>query len=138
MAQALIGQQLLFSGTASHRGRQTSVFPGNSSLRHLFYGRILLDGTVRLYKIYGGHKEATVALLKDRGVFGELGLGEGSRQSAFAEARARLRSPAPVESVHSRSDIGLEMWETLSIATSALKLRKEMRAWDDGPRAGWT
>ncbi len=51
----------------------------------------LLEGTVRLYKIYGGHKEATVALLKDRGVFGELDLGEGSRQSAFAEAHTGAR-----------------------------------------------
>ena len=51
----------------------------------------LLEGTVRLYKIYGGHKEATVALLKDRGVFGELDLGEGSRQSAFAEAHTGVR-----------------------------------------------
>jgi len=46
----------------------------------------LLEGTVRLYKIYGAYKEATVALLKDRGVFGELGLDEGSRQRCFAEA----------------------------------------------------
>ena len=51
----------------------------------------LLEGTVRLYKIYGGHKEATVALLKDRGVFGELGLDGGSRQSAFAEAHTGVR-----------------------------------------------
>src|SRR5918998_3887760 len=46
----------------------------------------LLEGTVRLYKLYGEFKEATVALLQDGGVFGELGLEEGSRQSAFAEA----------------------------------------------------
>ena len=46
----------------------------------------LIGGTVRLYKIYGAHKEATVALLMDRGVFGELGLDEGSRQRCFAEA----------------------------------------------------
>jgi CRP-like cAMP-binding protein len=32
----------------------------------------LLSGTVRLYKIYGDHKEATTALLKDGGVFGKL------------------------------------------------------------------
>jgi CRP-like cAMP-binding protein len=51
----------------------------------------LLEGTVRLYKIYGGYKEATVALLKDRGVFGELGLDEGSRQNAFAEAHTGAR-----------------------------------------------
>ena len=46
----------------------------------------LLGGTVRLYKLYGEYKEATVALLQDGGVFGEPGLEEGSRQSVFAEA----------------------------------------------------
>ncbi len=51
----------------------------------------LLEGTVRLYKIYGGYKEATVALLKNGGVFGELGLDEGSRQSVFAEALTGVR-----------------------------------------------
>lgn len=51
----------------------------------------LLEGTVRLYKIYGGYKEATVALLKDRGVFGELGLEEVSRQRCFAEALTGAR-----------------------------------------------
>ena len=45
----------------------------------------LLEGTVRLYKIYGEYKEATVALLKDGGVFGELSLEEGRWQSVFAE-----------------------------------------------------
>ncbi|HET7272785.1 MAG TPA: Crp/Fnr family transcriptional regulator [Rubrobacter sp.] len=51
----------------------------------------LLEGAVRLYKIYGAYKEATVALLKDGGVFGELGLDEGARQSVFAEALTKVR-----------------------------------------------
>src|ERR687892_2661539 len=46
----------------------------------------LLSGTVRLYKIYGDYKEATTALLKDRGVFGKLNLVEGRWQDVFAEA----------------------------------------------------
>src|SRR5215210_7593258 len=46
----------------------------------------LLEGTVRLYKIYGAYKEATTALLTDGDVFGELSLEERSRQNAFAEA----------------------------------------------------
>jgi CRP-like cAMP-binding protein len=46
----------------------------------------LLEGAVRLYRIYGNFKEATVTLLKDGGVFGELSLDEGSRQGVFAEA----------------------------------------------------
>lgn len=43
MATALDPQRLIFSGTASHRGRKTSVSPKNSDLSHLHYGRILLD-----------------------------------------------------------------------------------------------
>src|SRR4028118_1013675 len=54
----------------------------------------LLEGTVRLYKIYGEYKEATVALLKDRGVFGELSLDEGSRQTCFAETLTEARVAA--------------------------------------------
>lgn len=51
----------------------------------------VLSGTVRLYKIYGDYKEATTALLKDGGVFGELGLDEASRQTVFAEALTGVR-----------------------------------------------
>src|SRR5215204_3031394 len=46
----------------------------------------LLEGTVRLYKIYGDFKEATTALLKDVGVFGKLSLVEGRWQDVFADA----------------------------------------------------
>jgi 5-deoxy-glucuronate isomerase len=50
MTQApLDPSQLIFSGTASHKGRRISVNPQNSSLQHLSYGRILLDaGTPRV------------------------------------------------------------------------------------------
>ena len=51
----------------------------------------LLDGTVRLYKIYGDYKEATTALLKDQGVFGKLSLVEGRWQDVFAEAVTNVR-----------------------------------------------
>jgi CRP/FNR family transcriptional regulator, global nitrogen regulator len=50
---------------------------------HLYF---LLEGTVRLYKIYGEYKEATTALLREGDVFGELSLEERSCQNAFAEA----------------------------------------------------
>src|SRR5919205_4635886 len=66
-----------------HLGAKDLIFaPGDPDAQLYF----LLEGTVRLYKIYGEYKEATVALLKDRGVFGELSLDEGSRQDVFAEA----------------------------------------------------
>src|ERR671916_1046579 len=51
----------------------------------------LLEGTVRLYKIYGDYKEATTALLRDGGVFGKLNLVEGCWQDVFAEAVSDVR-----------------------------------------------
>ena len=69
------------------RGKDLIFAPGDPDGQLYF----LLEGTVRLYKIYGEYKEATVALLKDQGVFGELSLDEGSRQSTFAEALTDAR-----------------------------------------------
>jgi CRP-like cAMP-binding protein len=59
----------------------------------------LIEGAVRLYKIYGNFKEATVALLKDGGVFGELSFDEGSRQRVFAEAVTDTRVAVARKSV---------------------------------------
>jgi CRP/FNR family transcriptional regulator len=67
--------------------RDTIFAPGDPDGQLYF----LLEGTVRLYKIYGEYKEATVALLKDGGVFGELTLEETPRQNAFAEALTDIR-----------------------------------------------
>ena len=64
MAQALTDQQLLFSGTASHRGRHTSVSPGNSSLRHLCYGRILLDSSVPHVSFETGARETALLCMR--------------------------------------------------------------------------
>ena len=69
-------------------GTKDLVFAPGDPDEQLYF---LLEGTVRLYKLYGDYKEATVALLQDGGVFGELGLDEGSRQSAFAEAVTHAR-----------------------------------------------
>lgn len=43
MESTLDPKRLIFSGTASHRGRKISVSPANSELLHLNYGRIRLD-----------------------------------------------------------------------------------------------
>jgi CRP/FNR family transcriptional regulator len=50
-----------------------------------------LSGPVRLYKLYGDYKEATVALLKDGDLFGELNLQEESGQTLFAHALTDVR-----------------------------------------------
>src|SRR5215213_6680135 len=62
--------------------REIIYAPGDPD-GHLHF---LLEGTVRLYKIYGEYKEATTALLTEGDVFGELSLEETPRQNAFAEA----------------------------------------------------
>ncbi len=71
-----------------HLGAKEFVFAPGDPDGQLYF---LLEGTVRLYKIYGAYKEATVALLKDGGVFGGLSLDEGSWQDVFAEAVTEAR-----------------------------------------------
>jgi CRP/FNR family transcriptional regulator len=79
----------------------------------------LLDGTVRLYKIYGDCREATVALLTDGDVFGELGLEGTTRQRDFAEAIAAsqvavVRKPGLTEAVTRRPEFALKLLSSFS------------------------
>ena len=69
-------------------GAEDVVFAPGDPDEHLYF---VLSGTVRLYSIYGDYKEATVALLKDGDVFGELSLREGSGQTLFAHALTDAR-----------------------------------------------
>src|ERR687898_797999 len=79
----------------------------------------LLEGTVRLYKIYGEYKEATVALLAEGDVFGELSLEEMSCQNAFAEAVTdvrvvRVRKPILAEVMKRRPEVALKLFSSFS------------------------
>jgi CRP-like cAMP-binding protein len=79
----------------------------------------LLEGTVRLYKIYGDYKEATVALLTEGDVFGELSLEETLCQNAFAEAVtdarvAVVRKPNLIEVVRRRPEFALKLFSSFS------------------------
>ena len=79
----------------------------------------LLEGTVRLYKIYGEFKEATVALLKEGDIFGELSLDETSRQNAFAEAVtdarvAVVRKTVLNEVIKRRPEFALKLFSSFS------------------------
>jgi CRP-like cAMP-binding protein len=69
-------------------GAQEAIFAPGDPDEHLYF---VLCGTVRLYKLYGDYKEATVALLKDGDLFGELNLQEGSGQTVFAHALTDVR-----------------------------------------------
>jgi CRP/FNR family transcriptional regulator, global nitrogen regulator len=79
----------------------------------------LLEGTIRLYKLYGEFKEATTALLKDHGVFGKLSLVEGQRQDGFAQAItdvrvARVRKPALTEAIRRDSRLAIALFACFS------------------------
>src|SRR5918998_6106601 len=69
-------------------GAEDVVFAPGDPDKHLYF---VLSGTVRLYKLYGDYKEATVALLKDGDAFGELSLREGPGQTVFANALTDAR-----------------------------------------------
>ncbi len=50
-------EKLVFRRTNSHTGRHISVSPGNSAMRHLAYGRIILNATERAAKFETGERE---------------------------------------------------------------------------------
>ncbi len=95
--------------------RDTIFAPGDPDGQLYF----LLEGTVRLYKIYGDYKEATIALLKDGGVFGELSLDEVPCQNAFAEAVtdvrvAKVRKSALSEVIMLRPSFAMKLFFAFS------------------------
>lgn len=57
-------QKLIFSGTASHLGRVISVSPDNSSLAHLAYGRVRLDGTLSRVSFETGERETALMCMR--------------------------------------------------------------------------
>jgi CRP-like cAMP-binding protein len=79
----------------------------------------LLEGTVRLYKIYGDFKEATTALLRDGGVFGKLNLVEGRWQDVFAEAVtdvqvAGVQKATLTEVIKRRPEFAMKLFSSFS------------------------
>lgn len=71
-----------------HYSRGEMIFTPGDPNEHLYF---VLSGTVRVYKTYSDFKEATVALLKDNGIFGKLDLIEDGSQDEFAEASTEVR-----------------------------------------------
>ena len=57
-------EQLVFSDTASRKGRFVSVSPQNSSLAHLCYGRIRLDGATPRAAFETGGKETALLCMR--------------------------------------------------------------------------
>src|SRR5215212_6062512 len=96
-------------------GVQEAIFAPGDPDEHLYF---VLSGTVRLYKLYGDYKEATVALLKDGDLFGELSLQEGARQTlfahAFTDARvAVMRKPVLIEVLKRDPELIMKLFSSL-------------------------
>ena len=49
--------QYVFRGTNNHKGRKISISPQNSSMKHLEYGRIILDMEVPGEQFESGNRE---------------------------------------------------------------------------------
>ena len=97
-------------------GRGEMIFTPGDPDEQLYF---LRSGTVRVYKTYGDYKEATVALLKDGGIFGKLDLAENGTQDDFAEASteaqvASVRKPAVAWLVKRRPDLALSLFSAMS------------------------
>jgi CRP/FNR family transcriptional regulator, global nitrogen regulator len=97
-------------------GAKDAIFAPGDPDEHLYF---VLSGTVRLYKLYGDYKEATVALLKDGGAFGELSLQEGPGQTVFAHALtevrvAVMRKSMLVEVLKRDSELFVKLFSSLS------------------------
>jgi CRP/FNR family transcriptional regulator, global nitrogen regulator len=97
-------------------GVQEAIFAPGDPDEHLYF---VLSGTVRLYKLYGDYKEATVALLKDGDLFGELSLQEGSGQTHFAHALtdarvAVIRKAVLVEVLKRDPELFVKLFSSLS------------------------
>ena len=97
-------------------GRGEMIFTPGDPDEQLYF---LRSGTVRVYKTYGDYKEATVALLKDGGIFGKLDLTENGSQDDFAEAStetrvASVRKPAVAWLVKRRPDLALSLFSAMS------------------------
>src|SRR2546422_10983007 len=65
--QIAIAQNLIFRRTASHKGRHLAVTPNNSAMRHLSYGRIIVDAGMASVRFATGERETGLICLSGHG-----------------------------------------------------------------------
>src|SRR6267142_6326486 len=61
-------ERMVFRKTNAHAGRHVSITPGNSSMRHLAYGRILLNSSKSAESFATGNRETGLICLSGQGV----------------------------------------------------------------------
>ena len=63
MNQSQSGAQFLYRGTASKKGRHMFVSPENSSMKQLYYGRIILDASLPEVKFESDTREVALMVM---------------------------------------------------------------------------
>ena len=63
-------EKMVFRKTNAHAGRHVSIAPGNSSMRHLAYGRILLNSSKSAESFSTGNRETGLICLSGQAVVG--------------------------------------------------------------------
>jgi len=67
-------EKMVFRKTNARKGRHLAVTPGNSTMKHLSYGRIILDATVPSISFQNGEKETGLICLSGSAVVNTAGL----------------------------------------------------------------
>src|SRR5258707_14828028 len=65
---AVAVDKMIFRKTNAHTGRTVAVSPENSSMRHLFYGRIILNSSKPQVSFSNGEQETGLICLSGNGV----------------------------------------------------------------------
>lgn len=73
-------QRMVFHKTNTKIGRHVSVSPDNSTMRHLSYGRIILNGSLRAVSFATGNRETGLICLS-----GEAGVKVDSREAELGQ-----------------------------------------------------
>jgi 5-deoxy-glucuronate isomerase len=60
-------ERMVFRKTNAHQGRKICVTPGNSTMKHLAYGRIILDAAQGAVKFATGERETGLICLRGEG-----------------------------------------------------------------------
>jgi 5-deoxy-glucuronate isomerase len=94
--------ELIFRRTASQKGRHLSVTPGNSPMKRLEYGRIVLDTTVPNAVLETGKREVALICLS-----GECTVTVGERRETLGRYDAIYVPPRSVVTVSTSSGVDL-------------------------------
>jgi hypothetical protein len=88
-------EQIIFRNTNAGKGRTISITPENSSMKHLVYGRIILDKDTSRVNFSTGKMESGLICLSGECVIACDGVTPASTNTIPSICRATVRSKSP-------------------------------------------